>query len=485
MKIIRILGLGLLVMLLLQSCDSRNMETGNYQLFLTASPETIFRDNNETSSEIRAILKDVNDYPIGGEEILFKTNVGSIIGATSTDSAGVAKSTFWDSNQLGLATIEASYLGVTAQVQVMIIEPVDNEVQSIVFNAAPLDIQVQGTGGQESAVLSVFLQDLNGNLVDGEKRVDFELLNYPLGTLINGISVSDTTTSSGGVASVTISSGVASGIVRVRATAYQESGLAVSAEKANIIIHSGAPNSVDFSIAGDDSGDDMGGGLWRVEVSALLTDGYGNPVDSGSSVFFSLPQDPDFASVQANSYVGNENAVGDTLEGTAYTFLSYEGTMTNQWVQIRVDTGDFSDADSLRLPLQLPTIDMTITPAHIDWDESNPNNPPDDQIATIRLIVKDGQNNPINNQRVIFNSTLGEPVDMGTDNDNDDYSEISGVQGEAGLILKDFLFHRYECPAPGPGGPGLTTCTITATILGNMVSDTETLTLFRYEDFNP
>jgi hypothetical protein len=109
----------------------------------------------------------------------------------------------------------------------------------------------------------------------------------------------------------------------------------------------------------------------------------------------------------------------------------------------------------------------------------------DDQIATIRLIVKDGQNNPINNQRIIFNSSLGEPVDMGTDNDNDDYSEVSGLQGEAGLVLKDFLFHRYECPSPGPAGPGLTTCTITATILGNMVSDTETLSLFRYADFNP
>ncbi|MCF7920021.1 MAG: Ig-like domain-containing protein [Candidatus Cloacimonetes bacterium] len=485
MKILKIIAVILVLLPILNGCDSRNVETGNYKLVLTANPETIFRDNGLTSSQISAILKDSNDYPLGGEQILFKANIGSILGAITTDSSGVAKSTFWDSNQLGLATIDANYNGVTAQVEVMIIEPVNNEVQSIVFNAAPLDIQVQGTGGQESAVLSVYLQDLNGNLVDGEKRVDFVLLNSPLGTVINGLGISDSTMSQNGVASVIISSGVASGIVRVRATTYQTNGMPVSAEKANIIIHSGAPNSVDFSISGDNGGEDMGGGLWAVEVSALLTDSYGNPVDTGTAVFFSLPEDPDYASIRANSYVGNENANGDTLEGTAYTLLSYEGVMTNEWLQVQVDTGDFNDSDSLRLPIQMPSIDITVTPAHLDWDESSPNNPPDDQVATVRVIIKDGQNNPINNQRVIFNSSLGEPVDMGTDDDNDDYSELSGQQGEAGLILKEMMFHRYECPAPGPAGPGMTTSTVTATILGNMISGTETLTLFRYEDFNP
>lgn len=485
MRAIKLLLICVTALLIFTGCDQRSIESENYQLRISASPETIFKDNNETSSQITAVLKDDNDYPIGGADIKFKTDLGSIIGSARTDSAGIAISTFWDSNQLGMATIEASYGGVSAQVNVMIIEPVNNDVQTIVFNSAPLDIQVQGTGGQESAVLSVFLQDLNGNSVVTPRTVYFELLNYPSGTLINGIATSDSVMSQNGNASIIISSGTASGIVRVRATTHQDNGLEVSAEKANIIIHSGSPNSVDFSIGGDNSGDDMGGGLWRVEVSALLTDSYGNPVDSGTAVFFSLTEDPDYASINANSYVGNENSNGDTLGGTAYTFLSYEGTMTNSWLSVQVDTGDFSDADSLRLPVQQPSIDITVTPAHIDWDESNPSNPPDEQTVMVRVIIKDAQNNPINDQRVIFNSSLGEPVDMQTDNDGDDYSELSGQQGESGLILKEFLFHRYECPGPGPGGPGITTCTITASLLGNLVSGNVTLTLLRYEDFNP
>jgi len=484
MKYIQIIILACII-LMITSCDSRNVEPESFQLTLHANPETIFRDNNETYSIISAIVKDDNNFGISGIEVKFRTNIGSIIGAVSTDSSGVAESTFWDSNDLGIATIEAFVGDVTATTQVTIIELVNNEVASIAFDNAPLNIQVQGTGGQESGNLRAYLHDLNGNIIDTNQEVFFQLLSHPLGALINGQTTSDTVFAQNGSAAVIISSGTASGIVSVRASTYTEEGILISAEKSNIIIHSGPPNSVDFSISGDDSGEDMGGGLWVVEVSALLTDSYGNPVDSGTAVFFSLPEDPDFASVQANSYVGNENANGDTLEGTAYTNLIYEGTMTNDHVMVQVDTGEFSDNDTLRLPLQGPHMDITVTPAHIDWDESSPNNPPDDQSATVRVIVKDGQNNPINNQRVIFSSSLGDPVDMGTDEDDDDFTEITGHQGEAGLVLKDIEFHRYECPAPGPGGPGFTTCTITATILGNVVSGSSVISLFRYDDFNP
>jgi len=146
---------------------------------------------------------------------------------------------------------------------------------------------------------------LMANIIDTNQGVFFQLLSHPLGALIQWAKQnSDTVSAQNGSAAVIISSGTASGIVSVRASTYTEEGILISAEKSNIIIHSGPPNSVDFSISGDDSGEDMGGGLWVVEVSALLTDSYGNPVDSGTAVFFSLPEDPDFASVQANSYVG-------------------------------------------------------------------------------------------------------------------------------------------------------------------------------------
>jgi len=473
------------ISLIFSACDNRNLEPENYQISLHADPATIFRDNNITYSTITAIIKDDNNFAVAGEQVRFRTNLGSIIGVVTSDSSGIAKSTFWDSNDLGLATIEAFCGEAAAQTQVNIIEPVSNVVTSIAFDNAPLNISVQGTGGNESVVVNAYLHDLNGNLISSEQTVFFYMVNNPMGALINGKTTSDSVSAQNGIASVIVSSGIGSGIVRLRASTYNQYGMLISAEKSNIVIHSGPPNSVDFSSSGDNSGQDMGGGLWRVEVSALLTDSYGNPVDTGTAVFFSLPDDPNFASVMPNSYVGNQNANGDTLEGSAFTYLVYQGNKTNAFVLIQVETGEFSASDSLRLPLQMPFIDITATPAHLDWNESNPNDPPNNQAVCVRVMVRDGQNNLINNQRVIFTSSLGTPLDMGTDNDNDIYTELTGRQGEYGLVLKNIEFQRYECPAPGPSGPGMTSSTITATLLGNIVAANAVIYLFRYADFNP
>ena len=201
----------------------------------------------------------------------------------------------------------------------------------------------------------------------------------------------------------------------------------------------------------------------------------------GTAVFFSLPDDPDFASVNADAYVGNVNAAGDSLDGTAFTYLSYEGTHTNDRIVLKVETGDFSDSDSLVLPIQFPFIDISASPQHIDWNDSLPDPPPDDQTTTIGIMVKDGQNNPVDNQTVIFSSTLGDPLDMGTDDDANPFTEMTGVTGgEHGRIDKEIEFHKYECPAPFGGTPGTTTATVTAQILGAQVSNNVTVILIRY-----
>ena len=132
----------------------------------------------------------------------------------------------------------------------------------------------------------------------------------------------------------------------------------------------------------------------------------------------------------------------------------------------------------LILPIQGPTIDIVAVPQHVDWIE-----PDDDpQQCEIRITVKDGQNNPINNQVVVFSSTLGtflEPVPPDT---NDPYTGLTGlVDGEYGRLNKMIEFQNYECPPPGPTGPGSTQATITAQILGTQVSNTVTVILFRYE----
>jgi len=74
---------------------------------ITASPDTIYCDNNITFSDISVTVKDGEGFGVAGQLVSFRTDVGSIITSVATDSSGVATATFYDSGERGLATITA------------------------------------------------------------------------------------------------------------------------------------------------------------------------------------------------------------------------------------------------------------------------------------------------------------------------------------------------------------------------------------------
>ena len=428
------------------------------------------------SVQIAALVEDRHHNPVGRDiGVSFATTLGTIGQFANTDETGYAHTIFSPGITAGLAQITAESDSANAST---IINVVSEQVNSIKFSfSGQVDIQAQGTGGQESYELRVNLYDMNGNLVNEDRMVYFELLNSPSGTNINNVGIADSVISTSGQAVVSINSGVESGIVRVKAYTFNNNGTMIQSTKSNIVVHAGAPNSVEFSISGHDSGEDMGGGVWKVQVAAILTDSYGNPVDNGTAVFFSLVTDSAWVSIEADAFVGNENANGDSLEGTAFTFLTYEGTHTNDAVVVRVETGDFWDEGELILPIQFPYIDIVATPQHVSWTEtSNPSY----KTTNVRIKVLDGQNNPIDNQVVIFTSTRGEPQGAGPDGTS--FTGLTGIdnQGIHGRIDKLFRFYKYECPAPSPAGPGSTTATITAQILGTQTTNNVTVILYRY-----
>jgi hypothetical protein len=287
--------------------------------------------------------------------------------------------------------------------------------------------------------------------------------------------------STNGHAIVSINSGTEAGIVRVRAYTYDSEGELISAEKSNIVVHAGPPNSAEFTISGHDTGIDMSGGIWRIQVAAMISDCWGNPVAEGTAAYFSLPEDPSYASIEADAYVGNENVEGDSLPGTAYTFLEYDGTYTNATIQILVEVGGLETyPGELILPIQFAVIDMLPVPQHLDWIIPNDTTPKETEA---RITVHDGQNNPIDNQVVVFYTTLGAPLEPYPPDTGDPNTGLTGVvDGVHGRLYKVVQFQKHECPPPGPGGAGSTTATITAHILGTQVTNNVTIILFRYVD---
>lgn len=478
--------LTLVVGLILTACDNRIVDPLDFTIsYITTSDDVIFSDGDETTyATIQVMIKDSDNFAVFGQEVQFRTNIGYLSPAISTtDSSGIATARFHDGNAFGPAEIEAIVGEQTASVPVYIDGVPPEDVSSIGFDISEqVDISVQGTGGIETFELVASLYDNSGQLINQPKTVLFELLAAPEGTNINNIGLSDTTTSIAGKASVNINSGSHSGIVTARVSTQTLEGMTISSTKSNIVVASGFTHTVQFAIGGHSTGEDMGSGMWKVQISALLNDIEGNPVAAGTAVAFSLPEDPEWANVVAAAYVNNQNSQGDSLAGAAYSYLNYDGSHTNDTVLVRIETGVGDEFEGeLVLPIQFPSIDIVAVPLHVDWWQIPPD--PQYQSSEIRITVLDGQNNPIDNQIVVFSTTLGSPLEPYPPDTGDPYTGLTGVvDGIHGRLNKEVEFFYGECPPPVPPNPGTTTGSITAQILGTDASNQVTITLRRYID---
>lgn len=451
---------------------------------LVADPNQL-QVNSGEESQITATVMDIYNNRVGpGVGVSFTASIGSITSFSSTNETGQATAVFSPGVQAGLAQIEAVADSASATTVVTVFS---SDVYSINF-AFPgqVGIQVQGTGGNESFETVVNLYDSNGNLVDNDVEVWFRFITAPAGANINNQIYFPSTdslsvVSDNGRASVSVNSGQEPGTITLEAYVLPEfssTGQRISAQKSNIVVNSGPPNSVSVIISGNDTGTDMGAGVWQIQCSAIITDFWNNPVSYGTAVWFSLVDDPDWATIGAAAYIGNQNTTGDSLAGVAYTYLNYDGSHTNEDLTVQVEVSGFIDETTVMMPLQFPSIDLVATPSHVDWNTQT--NSQDSLYTTVRVLIRDGQNTPINNQQVYFSCSLGLPYSpLGGD---PYYGTTGTVNGQNGMLYKRVYFQKYECPPPIPSPPGTTEATIQVIILGSGVSNQVTITLNRYID---
>lgn len=495
------------------------------QLFLYTDVTQVAVGSGEEVTVTATVLDNFNNHLNSGKRVFFTTDLGNITSPAQTNDDGIATAIFSPGISAGVAEITAT---VGSALATTVVTVTSDEVNSIQFvNQQQISIDVQGTGGDETAELAIQLFDMNGNLIDEPVQVGFQFITkpdpYPGSTSSNinneVYTYNDTAyvTSSNGMAVASVNSGTMSGIIKIKATCLTSNGDEIAAQKSNIIVQAGQPYDCEFTIGGYDSGEDVGGGIWRVQIAAVITDMYNNPVSNGTAVFFELGDDQgngySYASIETNSaFVGNENANGDSVAGTAYTHIVFDGAYTNEIIGISIDVGDEGGTaidfnGNLKLPLQSGEITMLCVPTHVDWTEETQNE--EILYTQCRINVRDGQNNPINKQRILFTTSLGDPTDEGengihpVDDDIDDYEfldeEMAGLDwswlnddedefdgytgpydGDLGRLYKDVGYHSYECPEPIPAPPGMTTGTITATIFGTTRSTNQTITLLKY-----
>ena len=250
-----------------------------YLFTLGASPTTI---RVGESSTITATLYDSGALISTGETIDFSSSLGTLSSYQEVTSNGTASTTLTAAAQTGIATIDADVTvaststALSAKTQVSVI---GGDAAKIVLFSDPNVISAN-TG---EATITATVYDANDQPA-GNQKIYFRITEGPGGG--EYLSASNKTTSSAGVATVTLYAGsLESTLGGVKVEANTESDF------------SGSSGLTSLTIAGLVANIGVGidlheltpvGGHLEVKVSAIATDVNGNPVPDGTTVNFSV-----------------------------------------------------------------------------------------------------------------------------------------------------------------------------------------------------
>lgn len=144
-------------------------------VWIIAEPDTIYFDDNETYSEVSVKVVDDDNDPISGLTVHYNCDLGSILSFDTTNDEGIATSTFWESGDLGTATITATVGDIWEQVTVVILPVVsadDDLVPLLELSAHPNPFNPVGrnqvtiaysTSSQQPVDIRIF--DIKGRIV--------------------------------------------------------------------------------------------------------------------------------------------------------------------------------------------------------------------------------------------------------------------------------------------------------------------------------
>lgn len=208
-------------------------------------------------------------------------SLASIVSPVASNSGTVAssyKATGCSGNDLitANATVNGSVISATGTINV---QPAT--LGSISFvSATPATIGLKGTGLNESSTVVFAVVDKNGNPVQNQ-QVDFSSTTTAGGL---GLSPANAKSDINGLVQTTVQSGTVHTSVRVKAVI---NGTTLATQSSVLTVSTGLPDQNGFSLAATTVnliGDNFDGNT--SQVTARLSDRYGNPVPDGTAVSF-------------------------------------------------------------------------------------------------------------------------------------------------------------------------------------------------------
>jgi hypothetical protein len=377
---------------------------------VTSDRPSLITNDPSQYANITALVTDTSGNAVDpGTLVSFTASLGTVTANAITDSSGRAVARLTTGVQSGFSDIVGTVAvpgggTITGNTTV---EFIAGNPNSIELGADPIEIQVAGTGGQESATLSATVRDPNGNLIGADVIVYFELIRQPAepqGCNINQHGQIDSALTSNGIARATLNSGTQSGSVLIRAFTWRDPEVRANIVQVTIStvqVVAGPPESIDIDV--NDSGTDVGGGSWVIEVSARVYDFYRNPVRDNIPVEFSC--EPDIATITpANT--GNPGRAGNPTKGLAYADMIYnsDNTLDTLVINSSVETpdGEITGSRPHTLPMQEGELQLNLSPINFMFDRNRAPN----QECLIRCWgeLRDGHGIRINNGPVLFTS---------------------------------------------------------------------------------
>lgn len=293
------------------------LETSVYPLSIPA-------DGLSQSTITTMVKETVGEFPVNFGTVSFGTKMGTIVGSGVTDPSGVATSILTSGTRTGTDTVVVSFGAIlydTAFVEFKATEA----SQIVILFAEPDSIGVRSSGYNESADLIFEVRDKRGRPIssDTPQEVTFEMNGAPLIDPPEGIDpyLYPTTAMTDDSARVytTLNSGSKAGVVEVVAR-IEGPGGTIQSTPVRVAVHGGPPDLDHFSVVPRYA--NIPG--WRYygitdTITAFVGDRYGNPVPSGTAVYFTTT-----GGIIQGSAVTNYMGVASVLLETASPLPVYD-----------------------------------------------------------------------------------------------------------------------------------------------------------------
>jgi len=386
-----------------------------------ANPATLNAADPLAFSTIFTTVTDTAGNPVQDAPVRLTCDKGYFLlpGGGVTDTIGSASARFYPGAASGIAIITASVDvpgrgRISSTCTVTIVSSVPNSIE---VTADPIEIAVWGTGGHSISILSARLFDQSGNVVERAWPVVFQLLNnpvQPMGCNINDRGDLDSARLVNGVAVATLNAGVRVGPVLLRVYTWRDPDSSnageddvprtdtVSCLVSPAMVVAGPPVALDLDV--NRFGEDAGGGLWELEVSARVWDYNRNPVADGIPVVFTV--DPAVATIDPG-YTGNDLG-GGSARGVAFSRLLYHSTNTFNQITFSADVqspdGLISADYPMTLPLQRGYLQLHADPGNWMFDRERPD---DTCLIRVWVVLTDGHGVAINSAPILFGADRG------------------------------------------------------------------------------